>query len=260
MVGAAFAGPPLAAGLDAVVRQYAHLGPLLAAFLANLLATFGDKGQLAVITLATRYDAKRVFAGAMAAFAGWSALEVLVGQAVTRALPGWVMRYATGALFVLFGLWTTYQLAARLRATTGVATDGQGVDPGLLLPDWLTSLSANSGAFLTAFVFVGFAEFGDKTQLLTINLAATFPGSLLSVYVGVVAALGLRTGIDAFVGERAEQVLPTRYIEGASAVVFVAFGLFEFGLLDELSLILAVAAAVAFCAGAAVERQYGVGA
>lgn len=56
------------AGLQAVIDRYTAYGPLLAAFLANTLATFGDKGQLVVVTLASRYDAKRTFLGAMGAF------------------------------------------------------------------------------------------------------------------------------------------------------------------------------------------------
>ncbi|KPN30812.1 hypothetical protein SY89_01552 [Halolamina pelagica] len=87
---------PLQSGLDAVVGRYAEHGPLAAAFLANLLATFGDKGQLVVITLATRYDAKNVFVGAMGAFALWSALEVAFGQYVVSILPAGVVTLLTG--------------------------------------------------------------------------------------------------------------------------------------------------------------------
>ncbi|MFC7156788.1 TMEM165/GDT1 family protein [Halomarina halobia] len=93
-------------GVDAVVSQYAAYGPLVAAFLVNLLATVGDKGQLVVVTLASRYDAKTVFLGAMGAFALWSALEVALGAWLVRALPGDLIAPLTGGLFLAFGLWT----------------------------------------------------------------------------------------------------------------------------------------------------------
>ncbi|MFC6726151.1 TMEM165/GDT1 family protein [Halobium palmae] len=235
---------PLQSGLDSVVQRYSGHGPLLAAFLANLLATFGDKGQLVVVTLASRYDAKRVFAGAMAAFCAWSAVEVLLGRWITRTIPEGVMTLLTGGLFVLFGLWTLYS-AYRHFSTDGelspesVATGG-GLGMGLtgrLLPDSLLARVGGYGGVLTSFVFIVFAEFGDKTQLLTINLAATFPDAPVAVFVGVVAALGLRTGVDAVIGEQAERWIPTKWIELGAAIVFVAFGLFVLKLIPSAGLL-----------------------
>lgn len=238
-------------GLEAIIQQYAHYGPFLAAFLANLLATFGDKGQLAVVTLATKYDAKRIFIGAMGAFTAWSALEVAFGSAVTRVVPASTMTLATGGLFLVFALWTATQVLDKIRV------EGLSIAPVAasdVVPDRVTERVGAGGPILTGFTFIGLAEFGDKTQLLTIALAATFPHSLPSVFLGVVAALTLRTAIDAFVGEQAERFLPTLYIEAASAVVFAAFGVFVFGVIDGVLLVVAVTAMLFFCLGAAVER------
>ena len=219
---------PLQSGLDSVVARYADHGPLAAAFLANLLATFGDKGQLVVITLATRYDAKAVFFGAMGAFTLWSALEVAFGQYVVSVLPASVVTLITGGLFVVFGVWTARSAAKGLRGDASRSiTSGTGLDVGLsgrLVPDALLVRVGSYGGLLTGFLFVLFAEFGDKTQLLTINLAATFPDAPVSVFVGVIGALALRTGVDAVIGGKVEAVLPTAYIEAGAAVVFLAFG------------------------------------
>lgn len=220
---------PLATGLQQVIQRYDGYGPLAAAFLANLLATFGDKGQLVVVTLASRYDAKKVFVGAMAAFSLWSTIEIVFGHVIVTVLPGAAITLLTGGLFVLFGLWTLKSAIV----TFGEESDdrplltGGGMDVGMsgtLLPDGLLTRMGAYGGVLTTFVFILFAEFGDKTQLLTINLSTTFPNSPLSVFVGVVAALGLRTGLDAFIGERFERVLPTKWLELLAAAVFLAFG------------------------------------
>ena len=234
-----FALTLLQSGLDAVVQRYAGRGPLAAAFLANMLATFGDKGQLVVVTLASRYDAKKVFLGAMGAFTLWSALEVLLGQYVVSVLPGATVTFVTGGLFVLFGLWTLSGPVSAFRAEDGASTPpfsgtalGVGVS-GWLIPDSVLGRLGRYGGVLTAFLFVLFAEFGDKTQFLTINLAATFPDAPVAVFVGVLAALGLRTGVDAVIGERVERVVPTQYIELAAAAVFLAFGLVVLGLAPE---------------------------
>lgn len=243
-------GLVLQSGLDAVVERYAHYGPFLASFLANLLATFGDKGQLVVVMLASRYDARRVFAGAMAAFGLWSALEVLFGQWLTSALPGEFITLVTGGLFLCFGAWTYVAAIRSFRAADHTAVpDGTGLGTGLtgdLLPDAVLARVGDHGGVLASFLFVLLAEFGDKTQLLTIDLAATFSGAPVAVFAGVVAALGLRTGVDAFVGGRVNRRVPTRHVQLGAAVVFIGFGLvvlgavpawFLFGVLATLGLL-----------------------
>ncbi|MFC5972325.1 TMEM165/GDT1 family protein [Halomarina salina] len=247
-------------GLQSLIREYADYGPLLASFLVNMLGTFGDKGQLVVVTLASRYDAKRVFLGAMGAFCAWSALEVAFGQALLGAIPAGVMGPLTGALFVLFGAWTARSAFDRVRvdrSTNPSRTDG-GIASGLsgrVLPDPVLARVGTYGGLLASFVLVGVAEFGDKTQLLTINLAVTFPNAPLSVFVGVVSALALRTGVDAVIGEHVEAYLPTAAIEAGAAVVFVAFGLFVFGVLPELGLVVVLLAVLVGVVGWGVRAR-----
>lgn len=235
---------PLAAG-DAVIERFSAHGPLAAAFLVNLLATVGDKGQLVVVTLASRYDARSVFVGSMAAFTLWSALEVVFGQWLVSVLPEGTITPLTGGLFLAFGLWT---LASAVRRS-GRAPDALAVDATAL---GLTGRSLDAalapvrgrGPVVASFAFILLAEFGDKTQLLTINLAATFPGAPVAVFVGVVLALGLRTGVDAVIGAQLERALPTRHLEAVAGVVFAAFGAHVFGLLSGWELLAVVVATV----------------
>jgi hypothetical protein len=53
------------------------------------------------------------------------------------------------------------------------------------------------------------------------------------VFVGVILALGLRTGVDAVIGERVERIIPTRFIELGASTVFLAFGLVVLGVVPE---------------------------
>lgn len=239
----------MAVGLEQIIQRYASYGPLLAAFLANLLATFGDKGQLVVITLASRYDAKRVFLGAMAAFGLWSALEVAFGSYVTALLPAGAITIITGGLFLTFGLLTLRDALAQFRATQlpwplGPREAPTDTDGGASVPSFAARFTHAYGAIVTSFVFVMFAEFGDKTQALTIALAGTFPDAPLAVFVGVVAALGLRTGIDAIIGKRVEHYIPSRYVQVAAGLIFLAFGLAVFGIITETMLVAVVAVVV----------------
>lgn len=239
-------------GVMDVIARYEAYGPLLASFLSNLLATFGDKGQLVVVMLASRYDPKRVFLGAMAAFGLWSALEVVFGAWITSVLPAAMMSVLTGSLFLAFGVWTAVSVVRQTPGDTALQTisdesrtDGAGTAaPGTrLLPGSMQRLG-EYGPVVTSFLFILLAEFGDKTQLLTINLAATFPESPVLVFLGVMAALGLRTGIDAVIGGRARRYLPSRLIQLAAAVVFVAFGLTIFGVISSRALLAIVAVSI----------------
>lgn len=208
-----------------VIDQYSGYGPLLASFLANMLATFGDKGQLVVVMLASKYDAREVFAGAMAAFTLWSLVEVIFGALVLAALPGGMVSFITGFLFITFGLWSLHG------AYTGHASDEETAELVSYFPERIHSHLTGHGGVVTSFIFILFAEFGDKTQLLTINLAATFPESPLAVLVGVLVALGIRTGVDAAIGGKVQELVPTRWIQLVAAFTFLAFGLLVFGII-----------------------------
>ncbi|MFB6165443.1 MAG: TMEM165/GDT1 family protein [Haloarculaceae archaeon] len=244
---------PLVSGLDRVVTRYRHFGPFLASAISNFFATFGDKGQLAVITLASVYDAKRVFAGAVTAFAIWNAIEVTIGAAIVRAAPAATLEYVTGGLFLVFGLWAAYEAYGLYRNSQRESDEAAMLDS--VLPDSIRDRLRGAGPFVIAFATIAVAEVGDKTQLLTIDLSATFPGSPVAVFAGAWIGLAVRTGLDAFVGETAERYLPTAFMQGAAAAVFVAGGLFELGVLPGLAVVGVAAAAVVFAVGGALYRR-----
>jgi len=241
-----------AAGLQQLIDQYAGYGPFVASFLTNFLATFGDKGQLAVITLATTYDARKVFVGAVSAFACWNAIEVAVGTNLVRVVPAGVMPVVTGGLFLAFGAWSAYQ------AVSFAADSSQSSDDLVrsMLPERVFDRIEGRSAFAVAFVTIAVAEFGDKTQLLTVNLSATFPSAPAHVFFGAWIGLALRTGIDAFVGEAAERVLPTVAMQAGAAAIFVAVGLFELGVLSGTGVLVVAAVAVLGALSAAARRAF----
>nr|WP_245188596.1 TMEM165/GDT1 family protein [Halarchaeum rubridurum] len=156
-------------------------------------------------------------------------------------------------MFVLVGLWTCYQ-AYTLYATTDGRVEGADLFEGIF-PDGVYERVRGSSAFVVAFVAIAIAEVGDKTQLLTINLGATFPNAPLAVVAGAWLGLAVRTGIDAFIGQAAERVLPMAFVQAAGAAVFVAVGLFQWGLLTGPTVVGVAVAAVAFAVGGAIYRR-----
>ncbi|HPT33039.1 MAG: TMEM165/GDT1 family protein [Dethiobacteria bacterium] len=81
-------------------------------------------------------------------------------------------------------------------------------------------LSAAVAAFVSIFV----AEFGDKTQLVTLSLACRY--SPLQVLAGAMVGLGLVLGLAVGAGGLIAAYIPTAAIAIASGLFFVLMGLY----------------------------------
>jgi putative Ca2+/H+ antiporter (TMEM165/GDT1 family) len=72
-------------------------------FAAIFLAEMGDKTQLATLSLAAGGSRWVVFVAAAAALVATSAVAVLAGEAVARAVPPIWIKRAAGVLFLVLG-------------------------------------------------------------------------------------------------------------------------------------------------------------
>ena len=78
---------------------------LATTFVTIFLAELGDKTQLATFSLAASGSSRlAVFAGAALALIATSALGVLGGEAIARAIPEVWLRRAAGATFLVMGV------------------------------------------------------------------------------------------------------------------------------------------------------------
>ena len=74
-------------------------------FAAVFLAELGDKTQLATFSLAAGGSSRAmVFAGAASALVATTAIAVIAGETVGRAVPAIWLRRAAGALFIILGV------------------------------------------------------------------------------------------------------------------------------------------------------------
>lgn len=200
---------------------------LLIAFVLVTLAELGDKTQLLTVALASRYSTRHVVVGVAAAILVLQAIATLAGGLVGSLLPRVAISLAAGTLFVVFGVLTWR---------------GAGSDDG----DDRGGRGGRFGPIVMVAAAFFIAELGDKTQVMTMaiaadpaaaaRLAAGFgaaitppspgdPGVLGGVWLGsslgMAAANGLAIGIGAMLGKR----VPERLIRRVAAVVFVLFGL-----------------------------------
>lgn len=147
---------------------------LYAFVISSLLIMIGelaDKSQLLALVLATRYKAWQVLLGIFGATFLVHFVSTAFGMFAGGLIPQGVLPWVSGLLFVFFGLWT-------LRGDT-VEDEDAAVSRG-----------ARFGPVLAVAVAFFFAELGDKTQIMTITIAADPGGALLAVLKSSGAAIG----------------------------------------------------------------------
>jgi putative Ca2+/H+ antiporter (TMEM165/GDT1 family) len=166
------------------------------------LAEIGDKTQLLSFVLAARLRKPgAIIAGIFVATLANHALAGSVGVWLATLIPPQVLPWATGLLFVGFGLWTLHP-------------DSLDDDPKL----------HRAGAFVTTTIAFFIAEMGDKTQLATVALAARFD-MLAAVVIGTTLGMLIANIPAVLVGEALAQKLPMKAIRIVAAGVFIATGI-----------------------------------
>jgi len=199
----------------------------LVATILITLAELGDKTQLLALVLAAKYKPSQVMIGIFVATLIIHLLSTLVGQAVGSFIPQIVLSWIAGLLFVGFGVWT-------LR--------GDSVDEGE------DAKPTRFGPVVTTGIAFFLAELGDKTQIMTMTIAAdpgaamrTFGGfasgwlpagltppsgfdAFLGVWIGSTLGMVIADGIAILIGAVLGKKLPERLITRVSGVVFILFG------------------------------------
>jgi putative Ca2+/H+ antiporter (TMEM165/GDT1 family) len=85
--------------------------PFWIVFGSFFLAELGDKTQLATLALSAKYGAPfQVWLGATLGMIIINLISVLAGGWTRRYIPEKVVKYVGAAVFILFGLWTFFEL------------------------------------------------------------------------------------------------------------------------------------------------------
>lgn len=198
---------------------------MLTAFTAGLLlitvSELGDKTFFIAAILAMRYPRRWVFAGAIAALVAMTVLSVLLGQAVAF-LPHLYVAWAEVLLFAGFGLKLLYE--AR-RMTVQACLDEcleaeETIERAEAKHPMKTSSSA-SGIMAEAFGLTFLGEWGDRTQIATITLAAA--NNPVGVTMGAVLGHAICAAIAVSVGRLVCTRLSERTITLLGGVLFLVF-------------------------------------
>lgn len=160
---------------------------MLTGFTASLLlitiSELGDKTFFIAAILSLRYAWRLIFVGVSAALVTMTVISVLIGQAVSR-LPQVYVDWAEVLLFAIFGLKLLYE-ATQLSA--GENEEEEEAIEAVQKAEKHHPNQQNALAIVgEAFTLTFFGEWGDRTQIATIALAAAH--TPVSVILG--ASLG----------------------------------------------------------------------
>lgn len=204
----------------------------LVATILITLAELGDKTQLLALALACKYKAWQVLVGITVATLAVHFLSTIAGQLIGDVIPRLWLAVLTGLLFIGFGVWT-------LRGDKDEDAE---------------SAPSRFGPIVTAGVAFFLAELGDKTQIMTMSIAAD-PAAMLrtlgaagpgvarwlasvgaaaegltptaafwGVWMGSTVGMIIADGIAIIAGAMLGKRLPERLITRVSGVVFILFG------------------------------------
>lgn len=170
------------------------------AFALVAAAEFGDKSQLVCMTLAARHRHWPILLGAVLAFAVLNLIAVSFGAAAARWLPESLVSLAVAVLFAVFGI----------KALLFKEEEGEAIEE-----------ESGRGIFLTTFLMIFFAEFGDKTQLAVAGLGAAAPP--VPIWLGATVALGATSALGIWAGATLLRKIPPRALHIVSGLLFLGF-------------------------------------
>ncbi len=173
----------------------------ITALLFVVVAEMGDKTQLLAMAMASKYKAGKVMIGVLIATVLNHALAVVLGSYLSRLVPMDVVKIVAAIAFLAFGLWT-------LR---GDKLDGED------------NKKSKFGPVVTVAIAFFFAEMGDKTQLMTITIAAKSVTPMF-VLMGTTAGMLVADGIGILGGAWMAKHIPEKYIKWGAGLVFMFFG------------------------------------
>ncbi|KAJ6910584.1 hypothetical protein NC652_021292 [Populus alba x Populus x berolinensis] len=228
----------------------------------TVLSEIGDKTFFAAAILAMRHPRRLVLSGCLSALIVMTILSASVGWAAPNLIsPAWTHHIST-ILFFGFGLWSLWdgfndkgeaeelaeveaKLDADWKANTGTAKAGskdsdelkkqrrtflsQFFSPILLKeknPDLTLRLTSFILRVLQAFSITFFGEWGDKSQIATIGLAAD--ENPFGVVMGGIVGHALCTTAAVIGGKTLASQISEKIVALSGGALFIVFGIQSF--------------------------------
>ncbi|KAE9618763.1 hypothetical protein Lal_00047505 [Lupinus albus] len=210
----------------------------------TVLSEIGDKTFFAAAILAMRHPRRLVLSGCLSALIVMTILSVLVGWAAPNLVSRKWSHHITTLLFFGFGLWSLKdaifgdgdaeelaeveaELDKSWKSNNGATKNSKKVDDDLKLnKQWPFFSQFFSPIFLKAFSITFFGEWGDKSQLATIGLAAD--ENPFGVVLGGILGQALCTTAAVIGGKSLASQISEKIVALSGGILFIVFGIQSF--------------------------------
>ncbi|MDY4741743.1 MAG: TMEM165/GDT1 family protein [Lachnospira sp.] len=179
----------------------------LKVFLTEFIAEMGDKTQLMLIALTSKYKLRDIILGTGVAILVLNGIAVLAGGLVSRFVPDWLIKMIAALAFLYFAIST-------IVGDKDEEEENAGKSKIKFAP---------LAVFCTFFV----AELGDKTQLTAITFGAN-EGMSAAFIVWIACSLGLFAAdvIGMLIGYLLKSKTPDGLLNTLAFIIFSVFGVF----------------------------------
>lgn len=181
----------------------------LKVFFTEFIAEMGDKTQLMLIALTSKYKLRDIISGTAVAILVLNGLAVLAGGLVSEFIPDWLIKTIAALAFLYFA------------ASTIAGDDDDEEEEGGRTKIKFAPLAV----FCTFFV----AELGDKTQLTAITFGANEGmGAAFIVWIGCSLGLFAADILGMLVGYLLKSKTPEGLLNTLAFIIFSVFGIYTF--------------------------------
>ena len=177
-------------------------------FAMVFIAEMGDKTQLFIIGLTSKFKLKSIMIGVVSAVVMLNVAAVAAGYFIGGAVDPSIIKIVAGVAFLGFAYTT-------------------------LLPEKEESGALRGrGAALAVFLSFSLAELGDKTQLTALTLAADSSasgggiGDAVTIFIACTAGLLAADAVGIAVGHFLSKKLPEKALKFLSFAIFTFFGIY----------------------------------
>ena len=180
----------------------------LKVLLTEFIAEMGDKTQLMLVAMTSKFKIKDIILGTAAAILVLNGLAVLAGGLVGSLIPDWIIKIIAAFAFLYF-------------AITSLTEDEEEEEESANNKIKIAPIAV----FCTFFV----AELGDKTQLTAIAFGANEGlRSALIVWIGCSIGLFAADIIGMLIGYLLKSKMPEGFLHLLAFAIFAFFGILTF--------------------------------
>ncbi|MBQ7077390.1 MAG: TMEM165/GDT1 family protein [Lachnospiraceae bacterium] len=171
----------------------------------EFVAEMGDKTQLMLVAMTSKYKTKDIVIGTAAAILVLNGLAVLLGGLVSNLIPPYIVKLVAGAAFLFF-------------AVTSLKIEDDEEEEAKEKKIKVAAIAV----FCTFFV----AELGDKTQLTAIAFGANEGlGKAVIVWLACSIGLFLADMLGMVAGLLLKNKLPKEFLNLLAYIIFAVFGM-----------------------------------